>query len=244
MADVAGPRTDEAAMAAEAYFADLWRRASAEWRAGVITPARMANGTTDPVDYCVSTIARLVAQPGAPLATVQDVQARLTTGCPGQFVYPAPSLHVSLLGCTPRRPSPESFGAEQIERIRAACDRVLARSGPVVLDLRGVGVQGCQVFVQVVPRSDAWARLRLALEDALVDLGEQPIAYPDKRPIHLNVLRMTDTSASALERMLAAVAALRDAPLGELTIARVELVITDFVVSPRHVRILATFDLR
>ena len=243
MADCAEQGRQEAAVAAEAYFADLWRRASAEWRAGVVAPARMADGATDPVDYCVSTIAPLAAQPGAPLAAVRDVQARLAGASPGQFLYPPPSLHVSLLGCTPRRPSPNEFGAEQVRRIRAACARVLAGSGPVGLNLRGVGVQGCQVFVQVIPRTDAWARLRGALEDALVDTGERPIAYPDKRPIHLNVLRMTDTSPVALDRMLTAVEALRDAPLGELTISRVGLVITDFVVSPRHARALATFDL-
>ncbi|MDP8922771.1 MAG: 2'-5' RNA ligase family protein, partial [Chloroflexota bacterium] len=233
----------ESAEAAAAYFAGLWRRTSAEWRAGAVAPARMVDGATIPVDYCVSTIARLAAQPGGPLAAVQQVQAALAAACPGQFLYPAGSLHVSLLGCTPRVPSPDAFGAEKIRRIHDLCARVLARRGPVTLALRGVGVQGCQVFVQAIPGDDAWARLRQALEDALVAAGEAPIAYPDKRPIHLNVLRMTDASPATLDRMLAAVEALLDAPLGELTVAWVELVVTDFVVSPRHVRTLATFEL-
>ena len=239
----ATPPAEGAGAAAEAYFAALWQRASAEWRAGSVAGARMAHGATVPVDYCLSTIARLGSQPGAPLAAVQRVQTALAVAGPGQFVYPPASLHVSLLGCTPRHASPDAFTPDQVGRIQEVCARVLSRSGPVRLDLRGVGVQGCQVLVQVLPRIDAWARLRAYLEDALVEIGERPIAYPDKRPIHLNVLRMTDTSPDAPSRMLAAVEALRDAPLGALTIARVELVITDFVVSPRHARTLATFDL-
>ena len=235
----ATPPADQAA----AYFADLWRRASADWRAGTVSPARMADGVTVPVDYCVSTIARLAAQPGSPLARVQEVQASLMAASPGQFLYPPPSLHVSLLGCTPRRPSPDQFDAGQVGRIRDACARVLAWTGSVAFDLRGVGVQGCQVFVQVIPRTDAWGTLRQALETALVAAGEAPISYPDRRPIHLNVLRMTDTSPASLAAMLDAVDALRDAPIAELVISRVELVLTDLVVSPRHARTLATFEL-
>ena len=231
------PLSDHAA----AYFADLWPRASAEWRAGTISPARMADGATVPVDYCVSTIARLAAQPGGPLARVQEVQAALTAASSGQFLTPPPSLHVSVLGCTPRRPSPDQFDVNQVRRIRDTCAGVLGRVGPATFDMRGVGVQGCQVFVQVIPRTGAWADLRQALETALVAAGEAPIFYPDKRPIHLNVLRMTDTSPASLAAMLDAVDALGDAPLGELVIPRVELVLTDFVVSPRHARTLATF---
>ena len=235
--------TGGAPPAAKAYFADLWRRASAEWRAGTIAPACMTDGTTVPVDYCLSTIARLIAQQDSPLEAVQPVQAALAATGAGQFVYPASSLHVSLLGCTPRRPSPEAFDSVRARRIREVCGQILERHGPVSLDLRGVGVQGCQVFIQVVPRTDAWARLRETLEAALRAAGEEPISYPDKRPIHLNVLRMTDTTPASLGAMLAAVEARRDVPLGELTITRVELAVTDFVVSPRHARTLATFDL-
>ena len=150
---------------------------------------------------------------------------------------------VSLLGCTPRRQSPGTFGADQVRRIQGVCAGVLAQSEPVTLSLRGVGVQGCQVYIEVVPHTDAWTRLRWALETALLAAGEEPIAYPDTRPIHLNVARMTDTSRASLDRVLAAVEALRYAPLGELTVSRVELVVTDFVVSPRHARTLATFEL-
>ena len=241
--DGATPPAEGAGAVAEAYFAALWRRASAEWRSGSVAGARMARGATVPVDYCLSTIARLGAQPGAPLAAVQRVQTALAVACPGQFVYPPASLHVSLLGCTPRHPSPDAFTPDQIRRICDICAPVLSRSGPVRLDLRGVGIQGCQVFVQVLPPTDAWARLRQNLEEALLAAGEEPISYPDKRPIHLNVARMTETSSASLEAMLRVVAAHRDAPLGELTISRVEMVVTDFVVSPSHARTLAMFEL-
>jgi len=203
----------------------------------------MADGATDPPDWCVSTIARLAIQPGAPADAVERVQARLADACPGQFLYPPASLHVSLLGCTPRRTAPATFGAGQVARIRDACAGVLGGARRVELGLRGIGVQGCQVFAQAIPDHDTWAHLRAELEDALMAARERPIGYPDKRPIHLNLLRMTDAAPEALDRMLAAVERLRDEPLGALAVSRVELVVTDFVVSRRHTRTLETFAL-
>jgi hypothetical protein len=201
----------------------------------------MRDGVTVPIEYCVTTVARLVDQPGAPLAEILALQKQLRAASPTQFFYLPTSLHVSLLGCTRRHPTPDAFSPEQVRSIAEVCERVITGRPPVRLTFRGIGAVGNQVFVQVFPRDRSWEHLRRDLDDALRALGEDPISYPNRAPIHLNVARVTDASPASIAALLACVDRLHDAPIGEITISRVSYLITDFVLSADHTRDLGSF---
>ena len=110
---------------AEVYFENLWQRERLKWLAGEVTPAVMENGATVPVDYCVTTVARLVEQPQTPVAAVKAIIDRLKGTNNPNFIYPINSVHISLLGCTPRATTTDSFEKERIDRIEAVCQGVL-----------------------------------------------------------------------------------------------------------------------
>jgi len=85
---------------AEVYFENLWQRERLKWLAGEVTPAVMENGATVPVDYCVTTVARLVEQPQTPVAAVKAIIDRLKgTNNPNftqliQYTYPFWVVHL------------------------------------------------------------------------------------------------------------------------------------------------------
>jgi hypothetical protein len=203
----------------------------------------MQDGETVPVDYCVTTVARLGDQPAAPMVAILGLQEQLRTASPEQFYYPAPSIHVSLLGCTQRRSDPGVFAVGRIQAIGRVCEQVITGRGPVRLALRGIGITGNQVFVQVLPRDRAWEALRRGLEDALLAIGEEPISYPNKGPIHMNIARVIRADSASISALLARVDDLHDVDAGEVTITTVSFLLTDFLLSPRHTWELGSFRL-
>lgn len=228
---------------AEAYFANLWRQARSTWLWHEVRAARMADGLPVPVDYLLTTVARLVHQQHAPLGGVQSVMDRLREAGAGQFFYPLSSLHISLVGCTQRYPSKDVFSAESIEKIRGICAQVLRGRAPAKLTLRGVGIIGNQVFIQVFPHDRTWEVLRQDLEIALSVQGETPITYPNKAPIHMNMMRVTDNEPIRLSQMLGVIDQLRTVEIGELEVSTIEFMVTDFVLSPASTLSLGTFTL-
>jgi hypothetical protein len=72
-------------------------------------------------------------------------------------------------------------------------------------------------------------------------LGEAPIAYPDTEPVHLNVARL-----DRLDDPAAADALLAAPPdLDRLvTLRTIEVVVTDFLVSPGTLQVLGTITLQ
>ncbi len=111
------------------------------------------------------------------------------------------------------------------------------------MTLRGVGVTGNQVFIQVFPHDRTWEVLRQELERELRAHGETPIAYPNKAPIHMNIMRITDNEPIRLSKILEVVDQLRSIEIGELDVAIVELIVTDFVLSSASTRSLGRFTL-
>lgn len=228
---------------AEVYFENLWQRERLKWLAGEVTPAVMENGATVPVDYCVTTVARLVEQPLAPVAAVETLITRLKALDTPHFIYPTNSIHISLLGCTTRAASKEFFDRERIDRIYAVCREVLKNHSAVPMSLKGVGIIGNQVFIQVFPHDRRWAEIRRELEEALLEHGETPIAYPNKAPIHMNILRVTSGDKAGLARLFETVEQLRAVELGDFKVALVDYLITDFVLSPANVTSLGRIAL-
>jgi 2'-5' RNA ligase len=229
---------------AEQRFDQLWQQARQNLLDGNIVAAKMNNGATDPVDYCLSTIAPLYIQAQNPIETIETIKNELLLAAGGdQFFYPRPSIHISLLACTQRAASPEAFSAERIRRIGDICAKTIAGTGRVVMQLRGVNLIGNQVFIQAFPQTYEWTALRQKLEEALLAAGETPITHPDKAPVHVNLMRLTATSREKLTTLLHAIERLRRVEIGNVTISEIELVLTDFVVSAGHTKLLRKFTL-
>ena len=100
------------------------------------------------------------------------------------------------------------------------------------MSLKGVGITGNQVFIQVFPADRQWARMRESLERALIEIGEAPIAYPNKAPIHMNILRITRNDKGKLWDLLDIIEKLRQTDFGEFNVTVIDFLITDFVLSP------------
>lgn len=201
--------------------------------------ARVAAGDEVPGGWCVSTIARIVVndpEAVAALVAAQDAVARAGTVAR----YDVGAFHVSLLGCTPREPSPE-FAPRRVAAITHAVRLALDGWPAAPVELGHVNLLGNQWFVEVVPQDESWSELRRALVAPLEALGEQPIAYPDTEPMHLNIARLTSlTSPAAAEAVLTEPAA---SPR-PIALATVEVVTTDFTVRPDTLRPHARYQLR
>lgn len=226
-------------------FDIMWQKERTKIIAGDITPAVMKDGETDPVDFCVSTIARLVLQPQG-LKTVQSINAALSKlfECANtQFVYPPESLHISLVGCTQRESSASVFSEEHIRNIDSICTNAISNHKYVDVVFKGIGLVGNQIFIQGMPVDNGWEMLRTDVTQDLESNGEHPISYPDKSPIHMNIIRITDASSENLDILRELIDQLREVEIGTVRFFTIELVITDFVVSKKNMTSLKKYSL-
>lgn len=222
----------------EEYFNKVWGNNHPKWLSGNVEAAQMIDGKTVPLDYCLSTIARVNQQAQNHAAAIEEVKERLKAVASKQHFYPADSTHITLLGCTPRLSQKEQFPIEQREKISLICTTILEGYGPVRMTLKGVGIIGNQVFIQVYPYDQKWESLRQALEDALKREDENPISYPNKAPIHMNILRIVDSTPSKLSDILKLVSDLRSRMFGEMEVTLIDYLLTDFVVSPSEIEVI------
>lgn len=216
-------------------FDHLWAQAQQHLEAGSIEAARMVDGHTDPIDYCLSTISRMVRQPDAPLTVLNSIIAELRTIAPHDFYYDRDSWHITLLGCTPRLPTKAAIPPAQIEHIGALLAQVLPPPAPIRMSLQGIGMMGNQIFIQVLPLDRQWEHLRQTLVDVLLAKGEQPMNHPDKSPVHLNIMRITDLPPAQVPALRDFLAHHRRTDFGTLEVRRIEYLLTDFVVSDRSI---------
>jgi len=230
---------------AQTYFDALWTRESTNLVEGGIKPAEMKGGATVPVDYCISTIGRVVSQDGGRQVahTINNLLAVLADDSPAQFVYPPDSMHISMIGCTPRKDSMSAFPPEQIAKIRQICEESLSSIHPSEISFTGVGLTGNQIFLQGYPHDLNWESARKKIDDNLLANGEQPISYPNKFPIHLNIARITDASDKQIAGIRQFIEQNRRVEIGALLFNHIELVITDFVLSKDNFKSLHTINL-
>lgn len=219
---------------ATARFAALRRQALDDLSAG-----RPPAGPHPPPDgWCVSTVVRLVNDAPGVVAAVGHLQRRLDQT--GSWAHYAPeSLHVSLLGCTQREVACQVDQQDRLAAIRAAVAGVVVEAVPVTVTVGPLGLLGPQAFVEVVPADERWADLRRRVADALAGVGESPMTHPDPEPIHLNVSRLAGTYDTAALRTL-----LTDdttAVAASVHLATIELVVTDFALTPATTTYVATF---
>lgn len=219
---------------ATARFAVLRRQALDDLSVGRPLP-----GPHPPPDgWCVSTVVRLVNDAPDVVAAVGHLQRRLDDT--GSWAHYAPeSLHVSLLGCTQREAACQTDQLDRLVSIRAAVADAVAEAAPAAVTVGRLGLLGPQAFVDVVPVDDRWAQLRRRLANALSSVGELPMTHPDPEPIHLNVSRLAGTyDAAALQALLTDDTATADA---SVHLATIELVVTDFALTPGNTTVVATF---
>ncbi len=226
------------------HYESLWKESVSNWSSGEIPSVKMRYGRPTTPDYCITTVAQLIRQSNAPVTRLLELIERLKNLAGKQFYYPEPSLHITLLGCTQREPTREPFTKERIEAIRGACERVLFGRDKVEIRFRGVGIAGPQVFIQGFPNSRTWADLRNELMIAMRGIGENPIAYENKLPVHLNIARITSPAPRNVHRLLKEITALRFWEMGVVEINVVDLLITDFVLSKKGTSLLNTFELK
>jgi 2'-5' RNA ligase superfamily protein len=215
---------------AEQRFALLRRKARESVAAGV--PAAAA-----PAGWCISTVARLVKQDKPLTNRVQEIQSRLSSV--GELhLYPAESLHVSLLGCTQREELRQPAQGKRMDEIAQAFARATVGAGPVRVTLGGLNLVGPQLFIEVLTEEPGWKSLRERLAAELIRIGENPMTHTDPEPMHLNIARILRlTNAAELRRLLSDGRPTVDAAL---ELATLELVVTDFVLTPALLAIAGT----
>lgn len=219
-----------------ARFDKLWETEGGKLLRADIVPSAMTDGEISPIDYCISTIARLIHQPhgGETVCGIRSVLSNLFGAAGAQFIYPDESLHVSLLGCTQREKT-SIFEPDQINKIKAICIREIEQKEPAEIILKGIGIVGNQIFIQGIPVNRNWEALRTSMEKELVMIGEQPISYEDKSPVHINIIRIVNSTPDLLASLHKTLSQLRDVELGTIKLTTIEFVITDFCVSKKNV---------
>lgn len=233
----------------EQYFEKLWEVERKKWRIGDVPVVEMNNGTIAPVEYCLSTIARVREQENNPLSNIEKIITSFKPMAINQFFYPSGSIHVSLQGCT-QRLSLEDYN-KQIDslrknKIKKLCSELLSKIGPIDMTLKGINIQGSKIFIQVFSHNNLWEELRCTFSDKLIKNGENPITYPDKFPIHMNIMIVKNKNQSQLCNIIDFIEdkKLRSQELGLLRITCIELLTTDFVVSNPNTQVIEKFYLK
>lgn len=189
-----------------------------------------------PAGLCLSVIARLAENSPEAVKLVDALQQQVSGVGGDQYRYPAESLHVSILGCTQREAAPPTSDLARLGRIRNAVTSVVGAVEPVDVHLGRPNLIGNQLFVEVTTESSTWSEVRCHLKEELEAIGELPITYPDMEPMHLNVVRFrAQPNIDALHRFLIDEPGLHFA----VRLSLAELVLTDFLVSPAVLRVLA-----
>ncbi|MGL5435676.1 MAG: hypothetical protein ACRDBO_09815 [Lachnospiraceae bacterium] len=218
-------------------FDKLWKIEGSKLLNADIIPSTMENGEICPVDYCISTIARLIHQPngGEIVGDIRRTLSSLFELADTQFVYPDESLHVSLLGCTQREEKMDIFDSDRINKIKDICIQEIKKKELTKIILRGIGIIGNQIFIQGIPLNSNWEELRTSMTNILVNSGENPISYEDKSPIHINIIRIVNSDRDLMATLYKVISQLRDVELGSIKLRTIEFVITDFCVSKKNV---------
>jgi 2'-5' RNA ligase len=186
----------------------------------------------------------LVARPDAALAArLADLQDRLADADPRQYRQPLSDLHMtvlSLFSVTEHCASHLARRADYATAVRAAVKGIPSFD----VDLAGITTSHGAVLVRGFPRDDTLERLRTRLRDVLRVCGLG--AGLDQRyrlvTAHMTVLRFVVPPADPA-RLAAALVALRDAPLGTMTVDTLELVVNDWYMSSAAVEPIERFAL-
>lgn len=226
---------------AAAYFAGVWQEHSQTWETQKIEPTQIVPATSTTTPICLSLIARVTKQSMVNQA-ILSIRNQLEQLAKRQYTYPTDSLHISLQGLT-YHSDPVDYPAGRIDRLTKLTSDVLKDETVISFQLKGLSVIGNQIFCQVFPTEHRWEDWRKALVDKALAVDEQPITYPNKAPIHLNLARITTVDKASIADLFSFVKANRNTDFGELKVDCIELVLTDFYVREQTTRSLVSFHL-
>ncbi len=109
------------------------------------------------------------------------------------------------------------------------------------VELGRVNIAGAQIFIEVFTDSLEWSTTRHELIDGLRAVDENPITSNTTEPMHLNIGRMTVPPKPGKLRELLSDTSLATGKPIELHV--IELVITDFLVTPGVAQFLGDYEL-
>jgi 2'-5' RNA ligase len=176
--------------------------------------------------HLLTTVVRLPAELAEPLA---EAAAPLRCAQPEHYVYPADSIHLTILALG------DAAGAE--DEIRSIADR----RRPFAVDVHGLNVSRSTVFAELYPRGSGLESLRRELHRALATPQAPPLRWLRQRLAHANIVRF---AAPVDRRLIAEVAKLRARCFGRFEVTEIELVRADKVLSSGGTRVLRRFPLR
>jgi len=173
----------------------------------------------------LTTVVRLPAEIGERLV---EVGARLSRMQPGHYLYPAESIHLTVLALA---------DAPGVER---EVEPALERRRRFAIDVRGLNVSSSTVFAELHPHGLGLRALREELRS--VESHEHPAAsrWLRRRLAHANLMRFTGPPRPSV---LAELRSLRRASFGSFEVGEVEVALTDKVLSRQGTRTLGRIQL-
>lgn len=222
----------------EAHYEAMWTGAIGALAAGDIDcDSRLSLGP-DPRRGLT-----LIARPGPALAARFDALLdRLCAVEPRQYRHPVADMHVTVLSLFTVTDDPGPSLAH-LEDYRAAVHAALAGEG-FTIDFDGITLSRGAVLARGFPRGPGLETLRERLRGELRARGLA--ASLDQRyrlvTAHATLLRFAAPLAQPA-RLAALLEALRDEPLGEMWVDRLELVINDWYMSSGSLRLVEALSL-
>ncbi|MFK3736839.1 2'-5' RNA ligase family protein [Massilia sp. TN1-12] len=209
------------------HYDAMWDRAFAAVAAGDIDcDTRLAAGPDPRRGLTV------IARPGPALAARLDALLdRLAALEPGQYRHPPSDMHMTVLSLF----TVADDAAPALERLadyRAAAHAAAAGIEAFEVAFAGITLSRGAVLARGFPRGPQLERLRARLREELHERGLDALLDERYRLVtaHATLLRFVQPLRDPA-RFAAALALLRDAPLGTMRVDRVELVVNDWTMS-------------
>jgi 2'-5' RNA ligase len=210
-----------------AHYDAMWDRAWPHVAAGDVDCDTHLAGGLDPRRGMT-----LIARPNPALADrFASVQDRLAGACPQQYRQPRADLHVTVLSLFTVSEDYLPHLARRADYAAAVFDAVDGLSA-FEIDFDGITISRGAVLARGFPRDGTLELLRTRLRDALRARGLDGMLDQRYRLVtaHSTLLRFMAPPADPA-RFAAALAELRDMPLGTLQVESLQLVVNDWYMS-------------
>ncbi len=231
-------------LSASDSFAEIWQRSSEQLLAGQIKvdiepPKRWP---------LYSFVCRV------PSALGSEAVDRLISTHPTwstHYIYPAPTIHMTVLFLTPylgieTGTDPGEIGRKLADAGEIASE-VFATFGAITFRAHGLNAFPSTVFLQLLPQDPAMPyELRRALADRLTLAnfpGATPADYEGRKPLDLAYANLARFRHAVSPLLVPAIEANREIDLGEVTFDTVELVRSDKVLSEENTETISRFTL-
>ena len=169
------------------------------------------------------------------LQMIERIQKDLAKVDPAHYFYPVPTLHITLLGCTPF-----FVTSVALDPRKALVDKI-ARTifdewhHPVRLSICGVNASRYSVFFQVHTLDESFFCLRKRLLLAFREAQQDPIEPWDDREIHMNIMKFSHCDRYRLRLLIPAIENIRHAAIGTVKLSRFQLVVADRLNSSANI---------